>query len=137
MLIYNIVYTDVKDGVMMIEEIKKLKEEKDALILAHNYQRPEVIDIADFVGDSFYLSQVAKGSDKSTIVFCGVDFMAESAKILSPEKKILLPVKDAGCPLAEMVDIDELKNLKKNIQMQPLYAISIQVQRSRPFAMLL
>lgn len=98
---------------MMIEEIKKLKEEKDALILSHNYQRPEVIDIADFVGDSFYLSQVAKDSDKGTIVFCGVDFMAESAKILSPDKKILLPVKDAGCPLAEMVDIDELKRFKE------------------------
>lgn len=97
----------------MIDKINKLKEERDALILAHNYQIPEVIDTADYVGDSFYLSQVAKESDKKVIVFCGVHFMAESAKILSPEKTVLLPVKDAGCPLAEMVDIDELERFKK------------------------
>lgn len=97
----------------MIDEINKLKKERNALILAHNYQLLEVIDAADYVGDSFYLSDVAKKSDKDVIVLCGVHFMAESAKILSPEKTVLLPVLDAGCPLADMVDTDKLSEYKK------------------------
>lgn len=101
------------DQIRMIEEIKKLKEEKNAIILAHNYQIPEVQDIADVVGDSLKLSQVAAETDHDMIVFCGVHFMAESAKILSPEKKVILPVLEAGCPMADMVTGDDLAEFKK------------------------
>ncbi|SHI38951.1 quinolinate synthetase [Clostridium cavendishii DSM 21758] len=94
------------------DEILKLKLEKDALILAHYYQRAEIQDIADYVGDSYYLSKVAKDSLNKTIVFCGVKFMAESAKILSPNKTILLPVLDAGCPMADMANSNTLLELK-------------------------
>lgn len=78
---------EAMDQIRMIEEIKQLKEEKNAIILAHNYQIPEVQDIADVVGDSLKLSQVAAETNHDMIIFCGVHFMAESAKILSPEKK--------------------------------------------------
>lgn len=93
-------------------EINNLKKERNALILAHYYQRPEIQDIADVVGDSYYLSKTAKESDKNLIVFCGVKFMAESAKILSPEKTVLLPALDAGCPMADMADEEALQELK-------------------------
>lgn len=83
--------------------IKQLKKERNAIILAHNYQRGEVQDIADFVGDSFGLSQKAVASGADTIVFCGVDFMAESAAILNPEKTVLIPEKNAQCPMAAMI----------------------------------
>ena len=92
----------------LIDEINRLKVEKDACILAHNYQLPEVQDIADIVGDSFALSRAAANIDKKVIVFCGVKFMAESAKILSPNKRVLLPSKYAGCPLAECIDEEQL-----------------------------
>lgn len=95
------------------EQILELKKEKKAIILAHYYQRPEIQDIANAVGDSYYLSQVAQNCNESTVVFCGVKFMAESAKILSPEKNILLPVLDAGCPMADMAEPEALLNLKK------------------------
>ncbi|MPM26385.1 Quinolinate synthase A [bioreactor metagenome] len=97
----------------LIENIIKLKKEKNALILAHYYQRPEIQDIADYVGDSYYLSKIAKESPEQLIVFCGVRFMAESAKILSPEKTILLPALDAGCPMADMAEVEALVELKK------------------------
>lgn len=96
----------------LVKEIKKLKEEKNALILAHYYQKDEIQDIADVVGDSYFLSKKAMESDKEIIVFCGVKFMAESAKILSPDKKVLIPNVQAGCTMADMANIDKLKELK-------------------------
>ena len=96
----------------IINRIIKLKAEKDALILAHNYQIGEVQDIADFTGDSFQLSVEAAKTHKSIIVFCGVHFMAETAKILSPEKKVILPDKNSGCPMADMINTAQLKKLK-------------------------
>ena len=94
------------------DEIKRLKKERNAIILAHNYQVPEVQDVADIVGDSFSLSQHAANTDSDVIVFCGVHFMAESAKILSPDKTVLLPARDAGCPMANMVTAPRLREMK-------------------------
>lgn len=96
----------------LIDEIIRLKKERNAIILAHNYQMPEVQDIADVVGDSYALSQHAASTNSDVIVFCGVHFMAESAKILSPNKTVLLPVKDAGCPMADMVTAPRLREMK-------------------------
>ena len=97
----------------IVKEIEKLKKEKNAIILAHNYQLKEVQEIADIVGDSFELAKKGKEVEQETIIFCGVKFMAESASILSPEKKVLLPVEDAGCPLADTIKAEDVRNLKK------------------------
>lgn len=93
-------------------EIQRLKQERNAVILAHNYQLDEVQEIADYMGDSFYLSKIAASTEHDVIVFCGVRFMAETAKILSPQKLVLLPEEDAGCPLAEMITPEGLRELK-------------------------
>lgn len=94
----------------LIEEINRLKKEKNAIILAHNYQRPEIQDIADYVGDSIELSRKAMDEkDAEVIVFSAVDFMAESAAILNPSKKVLLPTLGARCPMAQMLTVDEIK----------------------------
>lgn len=93
-------------------EIQRLKQNRNAVILAHNYQLEEVQRVADYVGDSLYLSRVAANSKQDVIVFCGVRFMAETAKILSPTKTVLLPEKDAGCPLADMITVEGLRALK-------------------------
>lgn len=95
------------------EEILKLKAERRAIILAHSYQNEEVQDIADFVGDSFALSQISAENDSSVIVFCGVHFMAESAYILSPQKTVLLPVPEAGCPMADMAEVEDVLKWKE------------------------
>jgi len=90
-------------------EVRRRATEQDAVIVAHNYQVPAIQDVADFVGDSLELSRIAAQTDASTIVFCGVHFMAETAKILAPHKRILIPDKDAGCSLASSITADELR----------------------------
>ena len=94
------------------EEVRALAQERGAVILAHNYQVPEVQDVADYVGDSLGLSRQAAATDAQTIVFCGVHFMAETAAILSPEKTVLLPDLGAGCSLAASIDADQLREWK-------------------------
>ena len=103
----------MEDYSRISEEIKRLKEEKNAVILAHNYQLPEVQDVADFTADSLALSQMAARTEADIIVFCGVHFMAETASIISPRKKVLLPDLGAGCSLADTITADQLREWKK------------------------
>ena len=97
---------------MLKDKILKLKEKKDVVILAHNYQIPEVQDIADFVGDSLGLARQAAKTNHKTILFCGVHFMAETAAIISPEKKVLIPDLEAGCSLSDSITVEQLKKWK-------------------------
>ena len=97
----------------LIEKIRKLKEEKNAIVLAHSYQNIEIDEVADFVGDSLYLSQKAKETNADIIVFAGVYFMAQTAKIISPEKKVLLPNINAGCLMADMINHQQMVEFKK------------------------
>ena len=98
---------------MLKDEVLKLKKEKDIVILAHNYQVPEVQDVADFVGDSLGLSKQAARVKQKTILFCGVHFMAETAAIVSPDKRVLIPDLEAGCSLSDSITIDQLRKWKK------------------------
>ena len=105
----------------LADKILKLKKEKKAVILAHNYQRPEIQDIADYIGDSIELSRKAvEEKDAEMIVFCAVDFMAESAAILNPNKKVLLPCLGARCPMAQMLTVDEIKRAKSRYPNAPV-----------------
>ena len=97
----------------IIKKIEQMKQQRNAVILAHNYQLPEVQDIADYTGDSLELSRIAAKSDKKVIVFCGVYFMAETASILCPEKTILIPDPQAGCPMANMITAEDVRQLKE------------------------
>lgn len=111
----------------MVERIGELKKERNAVILAHNYQPPAIQDIADLVGDSYELSVKASQTEAEVIVFCGVHFMAETAYILAPEKTVLLPEKLAGCPLADTITAEQLKEFK---QEYPSHAVVTYVNSS-------
>ncbi|MBP7056075.1 MAG: quinolinate synthase NadA [Candidatus Omnitrophica bacterium] len=104
---------DLKYKADLKKTIERLKKKRNAVIIAHNYQRDEIQEIADISGDSLALAQAAVRTDAEVIVFCGVQFMAESASILNPGKKVLLPVPEAGCPLADMITAEKLRNKRK------------------------
>ena len=110
----QIIRRDTQDFDGFRKELIELKEEKNAVILAHNYQRPEVQDVADFVGDSLGLSINASQTKCDVILFCGVDFMAETAKILNPDKKVLIPDQRSKCPMAMMLDVQTLQKAKQS-----------------------
>lgn len=103
----------------LIERIKKLKHEKNAIILAHSYQNIEIDEVADFVGDSLYLSRKARETNAGIIVFAGVYFMAQTAKIISPDKKVLLPNLNAGCLMADMINLHQMVDFKKRFSNIP------------------
>src|SRR4051812_24765381 len=105
-------WTGVQPDAAWRAEVRRLADKHDAVLLAHNYQLPEIQDIADHTGDSLALSRIAAESDAATIIFCGVHFMAETAKILSPDKRVLIPDARAGCSLADSISADELRAWK-------------------------
>ena len=105
-------FSGVEPDAAWRDEVRRLAKERDAVLLAHNYQLPEIQDIADHTGDSLALSRIAAASDASTIIFCGVHFMAETAKILSPDKTVLIPDARAGCSLADSIDAAQLREWK-------------------------
>jgi quinolinate synthase len=105
--------TGILSGTDLVDEIKRLKAERNAIILAHYYQKPEIQDIADYVGDSLELSRKAQETDADVIAFCGVKFMAETAKILSPDKTVVLPDLDAGCSLEDSCPPDKFKAFRE------------------------
>lgn len=100
----------------VIDEIEALKREKNAVILAHYYVNPEIQEIADYIGDSFYLSKVAVGLKEQMIVFCGVSFMGESAKVLNPKKTVLMPEASADCPMAHMADAQTIQKMREQYE---------------------
>lgn len=95
------------------QKIEKLKQDKNSVILAHYYVPAEVQAVADYVGDSYYLAEVAARVEQQTICFCGVRFMGESAKLLSPNKRVLLPAKDADCPMAHMAAVERIQEVRR------------------------
>ena len=106
----------------MTEKIKQLAKEKNAVILSHNYTSPDLQEIADYTGDSLELSKIAAKTDADMIVFCGVHFMAETAKILSPQKTVLIPDKNAGCPMADTITLEQLRDFKAKYPGVPVVA---------------
>ena len=103
-----------RTGIDLAKELLELKRERNAVILAHNYQVPELQDVADYVGDSLGLSYEAKKTDADVILFCGVHFMAETAKIINPSKRVILPDLDAGCSLSESCPPEKLEKFLKS-----------------------
>ena len=99
-----------------IAAVERLKKEKDAVILAHYYVRDEVQEVADYIGDSYYLSEIATKVKEKTIVLCGVSFMGESAKILNPDKVVLLPDAHADCPMAHMATVEKIGEMREKYQ---------------------
>src|SRR5438874_12367501 len=111
-------------GIDLAEELQELKRERNAVILAHNYQVPELQDVAEFVGDSLGLSYEAAKTDADVIAFCGVHFMAETAKIVNPAKRVILPDVDAGCSLSESCPADKLEAYLKEHADRNFYVIA-------------
>ena len=114
----------LKEGYDLADEVLRLKRQRNAIILAHNYQVPEIQDLADFVGDSLGLSYKAKEADADVIVFCGVHFMAETAKIVNPTKRVILPDLDAGCSLSESCPAESLEKFLKEHAEKDYYVIA-------------
>ena len=119
----------------MQDKILQLKKEKDICILAHSYVAREIIEVADFTGDSFQLSVEASKTDAKTVIMCGVRFMAETVKILSPEKTVYITSPVAGCPMAEQMSVEYIEEIKKSIPIILLWHILTQLQLLKQFVM--